>query len=284
MAFSVAVWNVENLRRNPNNAVDAQRAANVAAFLAAQDPDVFALLEIRGRDVFFPLLTAMPTHSFFITESATALGNPQEILVGVRDGIQAFTTQRLQFRSGLPTMRPGALLTVQDNGDLYPILFLHLKSTPTPHGFGTRDDQINRALDFRNVLAAQAAGLGVNHGYIFAGDLNTMGMDLSYHQADVTAEGETDRIRELARRRNMTLLPKTAAHTWWNGGNNLLPTDLDHAVATTNVTFSDQGAGALVDVRGWAQLQDQARNTWIDTHSDHNLLYLEITGLNQLQP
>ena len=279
MSFTVATWNVENLRRTEDDPVDQRRAANVAAFLAGVDPDVFALLEVKGKEVFFPLLDQMPEHSFFITESARVLSDPQEILIGVRSGIQAFTTQRLQFRSGLPTMRPGALVTIRDGAELYPLLLLHLKSGPTAHGFGTRDDQVMRAFSFRTVLAEQAAAVGVRHGYVFAGDLNTMGMDLTHSDSDVDGAGERARLRENARTRDMRLLPKTHDVTWWNGGDNLEPSDLDHVVGGDQVQFADQN-GSLVAVRGWPELADEADQIdWINDHSDHGLLFFEITGI-----
>ena len=44
-AFSVASWNVKNLKG------DKDRIKRVIAFLKAKDPDVFAIYELLGSDI-----------------------------------------------------------------------------------------------------------------------------------------------------------------------------------------------------------------------------------------
>jgi hypothetical protein len=80
----------------------------------------------------------MPEHHVFITEYP----GDMNILVGCRDGTTAFVTQRNEIQSDMPTLRPGALVSVTVGGELFSILFLHLKSFDTPRSWGLRDDMI----------------------------------------------------------------------------------------------------------------------------------------------
>ena len=59
-AFSLASWNVEHFKNAPT------RVADVIALLASLDPDVFALYEVEGKDVFGELVTQMPDYQFHI--------------------------------------------------------------------------------------------------------------------------------------------------------------------------------------------------------------------------
>jgi hypothetical protein len=126
--LSFASWNVEKFSNKPG------RVERVVGLLAEKDPDVFALYEVMGKQVFNALMSRMPTHSFSITEN-TAQSN-MEILVGVRNTITSFVTQREEFRSKVPTLRPGALVTLQIDGKYYAILFIHPKSFKEPRDWG----------------------------------------------------------------------------------------------------------------------------------------------------
>ena len=70
------------------------------------------------------------THSFFITEKTDKAN--MEILIGFRRSLNVFVTQRDEFRSKVPTLRPGTLATVRKDQEDYGFLFLHLKSFPNP--------------------------------------------------------------------------------------------------------------------------------------------------------
>jgi hypothetical protein len=89
--FSVASWNVEHFRGDP------ARVSRVVGFIKGADggppevPDVFALYEVEGKDVYVPLMEAFPDHSFHLTEGKET----QEILVGVHSRLRSFVTQRL---------------------------------------------------------------------------------------------------------------------------------------------------------------------------------------------
>ena len=92
-AFSFASWNVEHFRQ------DANRVNRVVIFLRDSDPGIFALYEVEGSEVFGALTTLMPGYGFHITEGPQT----QEVLVGVRSGITAFFTQKIE--SGARRMR-----------------------------------------------------------------------------------------------------------------------------------------------------------------------------------
>jgi len=266
-AFSVASWNVEHFRSQGR----PSRVADVVAFMNDQKPDVFALYEVEGSETFGALVSAMPKYTFHITEGSQV----QEILVGVRQGLGGFFTQKVEFKSGDSLRRPGALLTVTVADEHYPLLFLHTKSGTDPKGMGLRDDMLTRALDFKKTLDG-AAGKGKRAHYIFLGDFNLMGMEYMYvRERDILAAQELQKLTIGATKRKMKVLEKDATHTWW-GGATIDPSNLDFVVASDHLQFK-QFSGHDVAVRGWPQIEDKAeRVTWVTRYSDHALLYFEV--------
>ena len=146
-----------------------------------------------------------------------------------------------------------------------------------PLGFGVRDDQMERALKFRNVLDKAPAAKG-KANYIVLGDFNTMGMNLTHSSKDIGADEEIARLTERAVKRNMKLLSKTASHTYWPGSTSSIPAgDLDHVLAAEHLTFKDQGNGHPVLVKGWVEeTTDAKRDAWRKKYSDHAMLFLEV--------
>ena len=266
-AFSVASWNVEHFR---SQKVDS-RVEDVVAFLAEHDPDIFALYEVEGRKVFDALTTVLPSYTFHVTEGAQV----QQILLGVRQGLTAFFTQKTEFRSGVSLLRPGALLTVRVDDENYPLLFLHTKSGIDPRGLGLRDDMLIRALDFAKVLD-RTTPPGKRANYIFLGDFNIMGMQYRYvRESDLPATKELLKLERGARSRKMRVLEKDAEFTWWGGGS-IDPSSLDFVVARDHLTFKRFGE-AEVAVRGWPQLPEgEERLAWVRRFSDHALLFFEV--------
>ncbi len=274
--FSCISWNVEHFKKSiDSTGVDA-RCKRVVKFIKDQDPDVIALYEIEGGDIFLEIVSKMPNYTFHITEGPQV----QEILVGVRHGISAFFTQKLAFKSGVSSLRPGAILTLTINDEHYPLLFLHTKSAKDPRSFGLRDDIINKSIKFINTL--KKAGGAQQANFIVMGDLNTMGMDIKNLDRNISAEMEIDRISYRAERYyDMLLLDKTYPKTWSNGSSSSIPdSDLDHVIAAEHLTFQSftrHGTTASVDIRGWSDSADQAaKDKWIEDYSDHNLLYFEV--------
>ncbi len=265
-AFTVASWNVEHFKKNPD------RIKKVIGFMKEQAPDVFGLYEVESADVYTALVSEMPNYQFHITEGPQT----QEILVGVKKSMTAFFTQKVEFKSGNTYLRPGALLTVNVEGKDYPILFLHTKSSTKPIGLGLRDDMFERAFKFRKTLdkASAAAGEGPAN-YIFLGDLNTMGMEYPFERK-IVVDFELRKLDKEAKKAKMVRLDKNKPHTWWNGPGGLAPSNLDHVVAASHLKFKNFG-GAPVAVRGWPELgTDTEKEKWIDTFSDHGLLFFQV--------
>ncbi len=266
-AFSLMSWNVEHFNNDPT------RVHRVAAQVVAQDPDIFALYEVNGKEVFDAMVAALPGYAFHITEGPQA----QEILVGVRGGMSAFFTQRVAFKSGVSLLRPGALLTVTVAGASYPVLFLHTASGNDPRGLGLRDDMLLRACAFRSTLDAVPSANG-RANYLFLGDFNTMGMNYRYVASrNIKPTDELARLAEEARHVRMRVLSKDAPATWSNGSaSSMPPSDLDHVVAADHLTFL-QFSGHDVTVRGWPkEATTDQQDAWIHGFSDHGQLYLEV--------
>ncbi len=265
-AFSLVSWNVEHFKGKP------ERVVRVVELLSEQNPDVFALLEVEGKTVFNDLVEQMPDYQFHITEGRQV----QEALVGVKKKFTAFFTQKVAFKSGNPSLRPGALLTLVIDNERYSLLFLHTKSGSNPLGLGVRDDQFKRAFKLkRKVLDKVAGGKGKAH-FLFIGDLNTMGMKYPY-QKSIDNDVELRKLEKDAKKARMRRLSKTYDTTWWNGSKSRYkPADLDHVVASDHLQFKSY-QGSDIHVLGWPEQKTESKqDKWIQHYSDHALLYLEV--------
>jgi endonuclease/exonuclease/phosphatase family metal-dependent hydrolase len=273
-AFSVASWNVKHFKGDP------ARVGRVVSFLKLQNPDIFALYEVTGKEVFGEMTNLFPGYTFQITEGTQT----QEILVGVRNKLTSFITQRVDFKSGTTHMRPGLLVTITIDGVNYVLLFLHLASSSEPRGMGLRDDMLERAVKLRHVLD-KATGGEHSANYIFLGDLNTMGMDYPYDK-DIEAQVELQKWDSRAKGwYGMHRLGKTRGKTY--KGISYAPANLDHVYAAKHLEFKPfknvdnpdfkVSEEVEVDVRGWVnEHTTSAQNKWIKDYSDHSLLYFEV--------
>ena len=226
-AFTVASWNVEHFKNNPD------RVKTVIGFLEDQSPDVFSLYEVESSDVYTALVEKMPNYSFHITEGPQT----QEILVGARRTLTTFFTQKVEFKSGNTFLRPGALLTVRVGTVDYQLLFLHTKSSTKPIGLGLRDDMFDRAFNFKKVLdkANKAGGGNGKANFMFLGDLNTMGMEYPFKR-EILVDFELQKLDKGAKKTKMRRLTKNKPFTWWNGlGGKLPPSNLDHVIAVDHL-------------------------------------------------
>ena len=276
--LSVASWNVKHFGGKPS------RVKSVVDFIlkAENKPDIFALYEVKGSAVFQVMTNKMPNYQFYLTEGKQS----QEILLGVKRSFTAFFSQRLEYKSDKPFLRPGALLTVTIDGENYSILFLHTKSGSEPLALGLRDDMFGTALKLKRRLDDVAGGKG-KAKYLFLGDLNTMGMDYPYHP-DITTDIELKRLNGRAKRSKMLVLSKTHTETWSGGsGSSYDDSNLDQVVASDQLKFKtfpnkDNNSSAAsskspVDVRGWVDTSTTVKkDAWIKKYSDHCLLYFEI--------
>ena len=277
--YSLMSWNIEHFKKTRDNQTQ-KRIERITAKIREEDPDVFAIYEVEGKDIYETLVTTFPGYTFHITEGPQV----QEILVGVRGDITAFFTQKVAFKSGVSVLRPGALLTLRINQVNYPILFLHLKSKNDPRSFGLRDDMISKAIKFKKTLTQD----NIPPNYLFIGDLNTMGMNYSFDRG-IDVDNELKKSDNYASRYyKMQRLDKTYLNTWSNGTGSSIPDSaLDHCYATDHLNFrlfenKDSRPGTSpVDVRGWVDTPNaSAKDRWISEYSDHCYLYLEVQDGN----
>jgi hypothetical protein len=284
--FSVASWNVEHFKKD--TAPDKSRVQRVARFIAGNDggpsaiPDIFALYEVEGKDVYQDFMSEFPDHRFHMTEGEQT----QEIFIGVHRDFQSFTTQRLEFKTGRAHQRPGLLLAVRAGEVDYALLFLHIKSGANTEDFGLRDAALIHAFNLRQALDSSIPDGKAN--FIFMGDLNTMGIDdpVPYSKKmNLSSEDEIARIASWAKRRDMVLLSKEKTSinnsdkevTWYNGSSGYVPTNLDHVVASKHLQIRSQGNGPFeISILGWPKLAQSDWNSWFIKYSDHALLYFEV--------
>ncbi len=277
-ALSVLSWNVEHFGKTKSeNAPPNKPIAPIIELVASHNADVVAIYEVVGKQVFEVLTEKMPNYQFHITEGPQT----QEILIGVKRTLTSFFTQKTEFKSGSHYLRPGGLLTITKNEIQYSLLFLHLKSMTDPKGFGLRDDMTEKAIKLKKVLDKQRAKKGLlgKSNFIFLGDLNTMGMNITYSSKDVSGEEEIERLKKRLSVKSvqMKILSKTTEGTYWPGSNSTYPiSNLDHIIAASHLEFK-KFSGKDVKVTGWVDEEtDHERDLWSEKFSDHALLYFEL--------
>ena len=269
--LSFLSWNVEHFHNDPT------RITRVVDEIAAKNPDVFAIYEVKGSAVFAAMRQKLPNYSINITESQS----PVEILVGVRNTLWSFVTQRDELQSKVPTLRPGALATIDKGGDIYSFLFLHLKSFAGPRDWGLRDDMFQHVCSLKRTIERALPG-NAKANFVALGDVNTMGMSAAYNNdLDIDGSKELEYIdkRMTANVNGMRRLPKTHDATWWNGSDNWNPSSLDHVFAADHLNFRKFTGNAEIEVSGWVnKTTTTAKKNWISKYSDHSILYGEITS------
>lgn len=267
-SITFASWNVRQFSG------DQPRIARVLDLLQEKDPDVFALFEVRSRDVFAGLTAGMPDHVVAITEWTDQAN--METLVGVRSTLSPFITFREEFRSRVPTLRPGTLATCRNTpiGNVG-FLYIHTKSFAEPRDWGLRDDMFKSAASLKRKISRSFGE--ENAHLIVLGDLNTMGMRAAYNDAsDITQDQEIEFLDRRMAAADMRRLSKTSDKTWWNGRDHWQPSALDHVYAAEHLTFADQN-GADIAAYGWPEKPTKAqKKTWIRNFSDHAMLFGEL--------
>jgi len=283
--FSVASWNVEHFKMNTDP--DRDRVRRVAKFVAGSDggpsaiPDIFALYEVEGKEVYQDFMSEFPNHRFHMTEGEET----QEIFIGVHSKFQTFTTQRMEFKTGRAEQRPGLLLAVRAGGVDYALLFLHIKSGSNTEDFGLRDAALMHAFNLGRALDSVSGGKA---NFIFMGDLNTMGIDDPVPRStkmNLSSDDEVARIASWAKTRKMVRLSKEKTRigdsdkevTWYNGSPGYAPTNLDHVLASEHLQIRSQGNGPFkISILGWPKLAQSNWRSWFTKYSDHALLYFEV--------
>lgn len=274
MDLRVLSWNVEHFKSH-GTGTRAGRVTRVADLVKAEGPDVFALMEVEGSTVFNEFTQKFPGWSFAVTEGDQV----QEILIGWRPGLSAFMTQRNEFKRGNTSLRPAALLTVTSSAQTrLSLLFSHLKSFPSPEGFGLRDAMFEKV---RSLKDAIDRGTNETCQFILVGDLNTMGLNLTYSGKDLSGAEELTRIDKILGGKKLRRQPKSHSATFNNGSaSSYPPADLDHVYASDNCQLLEASPGVTVRVAGWAEQTSPAQvDQWIAAFSDHAPLIFTVTGL-----
>jgi endonuclease/exonuclease/phosphatase family metal-dependent hydrolase len=285
LPLKIITWNIEHFSgheaedaRSP--AERANRLSEVIAFIKDEEPDIFGISEVTSGFVYEKMVAAFPRHTFHITTGRQS----QEILIGVRDGLGSFFTQKDEFKRNNVHLRPGALLTVHEGGVHVPILFVHLKSMPDPEGFGLRDAMLEEIYSLKRALDKAAAKLrGVDKAkanFIVLGDYNTMGLEYHRPRHNIAMADEIATMTERMARRQMRKPVTSHPHTFFNGSESSIPpSELDHVFVADHMQLDDS-KGYEVEVGGWAKLTtNAARNAWIRRFSDHAPLIFTVTGV-----
>ncbi|MFY0599640.1 MAG: endonuclease/exonuclease/phosphatase family protein [Cyclobacteriaceae bacterium] len=276
--FSVLSWNVKHFgdgSRDSKGKLKPEfkaKVGRITEMIVSKDPDIFALYEVKGQDVFFELMNHFEGYSFHITEGPQT----QEILVGIKSDVTAFVTQRLEFKANNPNLRPGLFVTISRNEKRYSLLFLHLKSMPDPYGWGMRDLMWDKMRSLKKALNGMAGGAEKAH-FIVMGDLNTMGMNLTFSQKDFAGDEELKRFDEMVKAPSYGLKRLSKTHDLtYRTESGTLKSDLDHVYASNHLRFA-QHEGSEVKVIGWPEKQtEEDTKEWIQNYSDHAMLYFEI--------
>jgi len=278
--FSCLTWNVENFGTNSRDSKGKLKPAfktkvlDVTQAIKEHDPDVFAIFEVRSTDVFYEFMNHFEGYTFQITEGPQT----QEILLAVKGKFTSFITQRLEFKTGNSVLRPGVLLTLIIDKVHYTLLFVHLKSMNSPSGWGLRDLMFDKMRSLKKAIN-DMVGSPEMANFIVAGDFNTMGMNYTYGDYDITPEKEIGRMKKLVAGRTyqMKLLTKTSDYTYYNGGSPGLTGNLDQVFASNNLNFRlfDGKEVKVCGLTDCAFGSDEQKD-WITRHSDHGSLYFEI--------
>lgn len=275
MSLRILSWNVQHFGKSDADGRSG-RLHRVIDLVRSHDPDVFAILEVTGIEVFDAFTDRFPDYSFTISEGP----NAQEIMVGIRHGLRSFVTQRSEFKRSNPNLRPGMLVTVTRDGRNLPMLFNHLKSSSTPEGFGLRAAMLDHARSLAKAIRERAEVRGQQPAFMVIGDLNLMGMDLSFGDGDITAEQEIGRTGRFMGAQGLRLLSKSHSATWSGGmGSDYPDSDLDHVLVFREMTIRPQQDGTEVRVAGWAELSGPEREAWLASHSDHAALIVDVDGI-----
>jgi hypothetical protein len=285
MAFTVFSWNVEHFK-----GLSDARANDIANFIQQHDPDLIAIYELEDSHSGFLFAQANFQGFFtFITEGQ----NNQEILILV-DPSQfdhITITQQHKFRIGNPFLRPGALVTLTQQGLHTNVLFLHSASGPLADAFGDRMEIASHIFNLNERLQEIEEDSGLAARLIVTGDFNTMGLQFPRKLVSDRVQTFQDELLGLAELANRAHRPNFQGMTFatkehdltFSNPNNRDQSDLDHVLVSAGVQLANRGNRLSdgipfqVSVQGWIQLPTgQARNNFINTRSDHCALIFAV--------
>lgn len=261
------------------------RLEDADKLLTDLSPDVFGLLEFRAKRQARELMfNRFSEYDFAVTDSTGGL----EVIIGFRRGKfdQVIWTQRRNFNNRPRTLRPGALISVNFQGEWFNLLYLHTDSG------AAKDDYKNRWKVFKKIWkldeALKQSSTSGKSNLIVLGDLNTMG-----NGSTISGDKEIQMLGKKAKQNGMFLLAKDDPETWheWGKGPrgkrrklkvkelpSAMRSDLDHVIASGNLKFVAHGSDgqSLIHVEGWQQLKGSDRVNFLWSLSDHSALFGEV--------
>lgn len=271
--FTFASWNVRNFKGSK------PRLEDVGDLLSGFSPDIFGLIEFKAKRQARELMfDRFPEYDFAVTDSSRGL----EIIIGFRRGkfSQVIWTQRRTFNNRERTLRPGALVSANLNGEWFNLLFLHTDSGASGRDYRNRWKVFEKVWNLEEALKNASASRKPN--LIVLGDLNTMSDGSSINGAR-----EIELLETKARRNGMQLLTKDADNTWhqWSKGRrdprklrvselaNAMRSDLDHVMASRDLEFVAHGndGQSAIHVEGWQQVAGTDRVNFLWSLSDSAL-------------
>lgn len=275
MAIKFLSWNVRHFRGDEN------RAKEVARLVNSFEPDVFGLLEFKAKDVMRTMMfDSFPHFDFAVTDSKMGT----EITVGWKRNRfqQVIWTQKREFLGGNVNLRPGGLLSVNENDVIYNFLFLHTDSGTGSADYDNRQDMFAKIWSLNKKLKSISTTDTPN--LIALGDLNTMGQGTV-----LTAEDEIEGLSSSAGNHKMKLLSKDKLNTWhqWGKGprsnrrklkveeiDSAMRSNLDHVLTSETINVSTVGEnGKEIKVKGWNQLTGLERVDFLWDVSDHSVIF-----------
>lgn len=264
MAFRTLFWNIENYSGDP------ARTQTLVQHIQANSPEIVGFSEIKDKAALRSILQeSLTDYDFGITDGQEGI----ELLAGWKRGVfaQALFTQRREFKSGNPFLRPGSLLSVKRNGTFYNVLFLHTDSGRKSTDYANRQDMFERIWSLRERLDEIEEGVS---RFLVLGDLNTMGRSASGTNPAVTAADEISNLSNDAQQNGMRLLAKSHPNTWArvnDQGQITLQSNLDHVLVSDSVPLVNIANGQEVLVRGWVDATtDASRLDFVEGISDHS--------------
>lgn len=259
-------WNVHNLQ-------SSEHALKVVSHIRESDPDIFALGEVVGEGAYRLIAKEFPKHNFYMTFGKQS----QEMLVGVRNTMQVFFSQRTEFQSGNEYLRPAALLTISSGEPPLNVLFVHLKSFTEPLSLGYRSDFIDRLGRLKGTLDRLSGG---NSKFVICGDLNLQGMHY-LQKRYIKPDDEFHHVQNELGDVGILFAEPSHLPTWSGDLEGKDQATLDYVAASTStdlLNLAGEQNDSQVRLGGWPQyLRGSAeRSEFIRSVSDHASLYFEV--------
>ncbi len=262
MTFRVFFWNIEDF------AGGADRTNKIVSHIRQTDPDIIGICEVRDKIALRKVISEhFPDFDFAITDGDQEV----ELAVGWRRGFfeQTLFTQRREFKTDKPDLRPGALLSVRHQNDTYNLLFLHADSGRKLKDYENRRQVFDHVWSLKDSLNRIDGG---DAKLVVLGDFNTMGHDATGATPAMHGDKEIRALDKAANKRTMNLLSKSDKNSFLqvHDGEIKFAADLDHALISRSVSLAKTEKGTRVMVRGWVDGKDDAEKIdFVETMSDH---------------